>query len=102
MSNYLKLAAETTDQYLTALAEGQDNFLKSISAFTSWVPAGPTTPAFSGLPTMQEVTEANFTFAQKLLKQQQDFTAKLVAATEAAPAYAKNSPAKGRSAASAA
>jgi len=39
-------------------------------------------PAFAtALPTIQEVTEANFAFAQKLLKQQKDFIEKLVAAS---------------------
>jgi hypothetical protein len=84
MSNYSKLATETTDQFLATLAEGQENFLKSLSTFSSWVPASPTAPppAFSGLPTAQEIVEANFTFAQKLLRQQQDFTQRLIAATE--------------------
>ena len=85
MSNYLRLANETTDQYMATLAEGQENFLKSLTAFSAWVPASATAPpaAFSGLPTAQEVTEANFTFAQKLLKQQQDFAQKWIAtATE--------------------
>jgi hypothetical protein len=36
------------------------------------------------LPTPKEVVEANFAFAAKLLKQQKDFTEKLVAATSPA------------------
>ena len=84
MSNYVRLAEETTDQFLATLTEGQENFLKSIAVFSAWTPASPTAPAsaFSGLPTIQEVAEANFAFAQKLLKQQQDFTEKLIAAAE--------------------
>ena len=35
MSSYAKFAADAGDQYLTALAEAQENFLKSIAAFTA-------------------------------------------------------------------
>ena len=35
----------------------------------------------AALPSPKEVVEANFAFAAKLLKQQKDFTEKLVAAT---------------------
>ena len=80
MSNYLKLAAEAGDQYLTALAEGQDQFLKTISTFASWTPAAslPTPPFAADLPTPKEIAEANFAFASKLLKQQKAFAEKLL------------------------
>ena len=84
MSNYVKLSHETTDQYLAAIASGQEHFLKSIAPFTSWLQASPavSAAAHSELPTMQEITEANFGFAQKLLKQQQEFTERLIGASE--------------------
>jgi len=44
MSEYVKLANGAGDQFLTALAEGQEAFLKSVTAFTSFAPA-PLTPA---------------------------------------------------------
>jgi hypothetical protein len=83
MSDYVKLAAGASDQYLAALAETQETFLKSVTAFSSWAPAAPVTaPAFAAeLPTPKEVAEANFAFASKLLKQQKDFTEKFLAAT---------------------
>jgi hypothetical protein len=83
MSEYVKLATGAGDQFLTALAESQETFLKSLNAFSSWAPATPVaTPAFaSELPTPKEVAEANFAFASKLLKQQKDFTEKFLAAT---------------------
>ena len=85
MSDYVKLASGAGDQYLTALAESQEQFLKSIAAFNSWLPKVPTaaaTPAYAvDLPTVKEVVEANFAFATKLLKQQKDFAEKLVAAS---------------------
>ena len=85
MSEYVKLASGAADQYLTALAESQEQFLKSVATFNAWLPKVPTpaaAPAFTAdLPTMKEVMEANFAFASKLLKQQKDFADKLVAAS---------------------
>jgi hypothetical protein len=90
MSNYVKLATDAGDQYLASLAEMQDNFLKTTAAFAArFVPPSPVViaPAFQtpDLPTAQEVTEANFAFAQKLLKQQKSFAEKLLAASAPAP-----------------
>ena len=81
-SNYLKLATDAGDQFLATLAEGQETFLKSLATMSTAPTPAPAIPAFTAaLPTIQEVTEANFSFAQKLLKQQKDFIEKLVAAT---------------------
>ena len=84
MSDYVKRATGVGDQYLTALAESQEQFLKTLTTFSALVPKVPasTVPEFfAGLPTPKEVIEANFVFAAKLLKQQKDFTEKLIAAT---------------------
>ena len=83
MSNYGKLVAETTDQYLAALDAAQQNFLKSFATFSASVPVSPMSsqPAMPGMPTVREVIEASFSFAQKLLNQQQSFMQKLVATT---------------------
>ena len=86
MSDYVKRASGFGDQYLTALAENQEQFLKSLATFSSWVPKVPAAPApefTTELPTAKEIVEANFAFAAKLLKQQKDFTEKFVAATSA-------------------
>jgi hypothetical protein len=82
MSNYAKLAAEAGDQYLTFLAESQEQFLKLVGTTTSWVPAMPavTAPAGLDIPTPKEIAEANFSFATKLVKQQKAFTDKLFSA----------------------
>ena len=82
MSEYLKQATDAGDQYLSALAESQEQFLKTVTAASAWVPKVPTppAPAFAAtLPTAREVVEANFAFAAKLLKQQKEFTDKLFA-----------------------
>jgi hypothetical protein len=79
--NYLKLATDAGDQFLSTLAEGQESFLKSLATLSTPLPP-PAIPAFAAaLPTIQEVTEANFSFAQKVLKQQKEFIDKLVAAS---------------------
>jgi hypothetical protein len=86
MSSYAKLAGEAGDKYLTALGEFQDNFLKSIAVGAERIKAATTaaavTPAFDfPMPTPAEIAEANFAFAQKVLKQQKSFVEKVVAAT---------------------
>jgi hypothetical protein len=86
MSEYVKLATGASDQFLAALAESQETFLKSLSAVSSsWTPVQApvaAVPAFAAdLPTPKEIVEANFAFASKLLKQQKDFTEKFFAAT---------------------
>jgi hypothetical protein len=63
----------------------QENFLKSTAALAErFKPATPVAmpAAFAApdLPTAEEVTEATFAFAQKLLKQQKTFAEKLLAA----------------------
>jgi hypothetical protein len=79
MSNYVKLATDAGDQYLASLAEAQENFLKASAAFT--LPTVDATAALASIPTPQEVVEASFAFAQKLLKQQKTFSEKLFAAS---------------------
>jgi len=89
ISNYMKLATETGDQYLASLAEAQEAFLKASAAYTARfagsIPAFETPAAFAAqFPSAQEVSEASFAFAQKLLKQQKSFTEKLFSAGTAA------------------
>jgi hypothetical protein len=91
MSNYVKLATDAGDQYLTSLSEIQENFLKTTTAMAAKLPPIPSVeapPAFAAaaaaFPTAQEVTEASFAFAQKLLKQQKSFAEKLLAASTVA------------------
>ena len=103
MSNYVKLATEATDSYFAALTETQDSFVKALAPFAAWVPAQPhvAAPGFAELPTMQETIEVSFSFTQKLLKSQQDFMEKLIAASTATAGNgpAKHAHAKARSAA---
>jgi hypothetical protein len=89
MSNYVKLATDAGDQYLSSLAEMQENFLKTTAAlaarFKPPAPiAMPSAFAAPDLPTPAEISEASFAFAQKLLKQQKSFAEKLLSASTSA------------------
>jgi hypothetical protein len=84
MSEYVKFATSAADQYLSAVAEAQDSFLKSMTPFQQMASMSPKMPASSfmpELPTLAEIAEANFEFANKFLKQQKKFTEKFFAAT---------------------
>ena len=84
MSEYAKIAGSAGDQYLAALAESQETFLKSMAPVQEWASSMPKmpTPAFAAdVPTLQEITEANFAFMSKLLKQQKKFFEKLYETT---------------------
>ena len=87
MSNFVKLATEAGDQYLAALAESQEQFLKYAKAFAAWAPtvtpSAATPSAGDFLPTPREVVEANLAFTAKLLKQQKAFSDKLFAEASA-------------------
>jgi hypothetical protein len=81
MSNYVKLAASAGDQFLSAMAQNQESFLKAVSAYSTAVASSApavSAPAFAEFPTPQEISEANFAFATKLLKQQKEFSEKLL------------------------
>ena len=80
MSEYVKYATTAGDQYLASLSEMQEAFVKGMTPFTQMTSTLPKAPAASWmpeLPTMAEITEANFAFANKLLKQQKKFAEKL-------------------------
>jgi hypothetical protein len=83
MSEYTKLVASLGDQYLDALSEMQENVLKAVTPLTDWtssLQAAPVTGFAADFPTPREITEANFAFATKLLKQQKKFADRLFAA----------------------
>lgn len=81
MLNYTKMFADAGDQYLATLGEMQENFLKARTALSAKLPAPPPVenPFASVFPSAQDMTEASFAFAQKLLKQQKSFAEKLLA-----------------------
>lgn len=86
MSDYVKVASEAGDQFLASIAETQDSMLKAMAPYTEWAQtqSNMAPPAFSAdMPTMHEITEAQYAFAAKLLKQQKKFTEKLFSAVSA-------------------
>jgi hypothetical protein len=85
MTTYGKIAADAGDQYLAAMSQAQENFINAIATSMAWAPPAPVATASPDFPTPQEMIGVSFGFAQKLLKQQQDFAEKLVAATETRP-----------------
>jgi hypothetical protein len=87
MSDYVKLASEAGEKYLTAVTEGQESFLKYAAAYSEWASKAPTVPApgyVSEMPTPREIAEASFDFANKLLSQQKAFADKLMASSSPA------------------
>ena len=83
MSEYVKYATTAGDQYLASLSEMQEAFVKGMTPFSQMAtsmpkaPPAPTASWMPELPTMAEITEANFAFANKFLKQQKKFAEKL-------------------------
>ncbi len=97
MSEFAKLATAAGDQYLDAVAEMQENYLKSVAPVMDWMSKLPSMPApafATDLPTPQEMTEANFAFANKWLKQQQKFADRLFATPAPAATSSSTSRAK--------
>ena len=83
MTAYGKIAADAGDQYLATISQAQETFIKAIGMSLAWTPAAPVATALpADFPTPQEMIGVSFGFAQKLLKQQQDFAEKFIAATE--------------------
>lgn len=82
MTDYVKTATEAGDHYLEALAATQEQFLKYVKAMGAWTPAAaPQALAVFGQgsgPSTSDVFEVNFTFAEKLLRQQHTFAERLL------------------------
>lgn len=85
MSDYIAEAKKATEQYLTALAKVQDDFVKAVAEFVKHAPKAPEgfeLPKFDvpavDLPSPREVSDVSFEFAEKLLTQQRTYTDKLI------------------------
>ena len=81
MSNYPHVAAEAGDQYLAMLAQGQDQFIEFVRSSREMMPQMPQMPGMPegfapqmpAMPSARDFADAQFSFATKLLKQQEDF-----------------------------
>lgn len=101
MSEFMKQNAEATEQYLTFLAQTQEQILENTrkAAENFKAPEVPAefaaqveTPAFlKDLPTPRELTEAAFNFTEKLVAQQKSFMERYfdLAETQVADAQAQ-------------
>ena len=67
---YLKVATELGDHYLSAVADAQEQFLKYMKLMVDSVSA-PALLRQGTLPSPSEVLTANYEFAEKLLKTNQ-------------------------------
>jgi hypothetical protein len=100
MSNYATAAAEVGDKYLASLAEGQDRIIEYIRASRDFVPAMMLNEvpksAFTPfrIPTIREMAELQFSFANKLLEQQRKFFLSLYATSPAKRTSGPASPPK--------
>jgi hypothetical protein len=83
MTDYVAEANKAAEQYLTALAKAQDDYVAAVETFVKQIPALPkpavATPAID-LPSAGDVTAVSFDFAEKILAQQRTTTDKLIAA----------------------
>jgi hypothetical protein len=83
MSNYPNAAAEAGDKYLAMLAQGQEQFVEFVRSSRELIPQVPAefaaqaSPAPFAMPSPQDVADAQYQFATKLLKQQETFTRRL-------------------------
>ena len=74
---YLKVATELGDRYVSAVADTQEQFLKYMKLMADSVSA-PALLRPDALPTPSEMLTANFEFAEKLLKTNQAFAERLL------------------------
>ena len=90
MSNYLKIAEENGDRYLSALEKGQENFLQYVTALNQWTPQP--TAAMPGIVALRAFSNFGFEFSEKLLEQQKAFTQSYFAQTSTSATPATKSP----------
>ena len=83
MSSFPAQASEAAEQYLSAVSKVQDASLEAVSTFAANVPDTannvPALPA-NDLPTPEEISAAYFSFTEKLVANQKDYTARFFAA----------------------
>ncbi len=82
-STYLDLLAKFQEQGLDTLKQAQSAYVDTLASTRSMVeklpamPAMPAMPAIEGLPTVEELTELNSAFLDKVIEQQKAFAKQL-------------------------
>jgi hypothetical protein len=113
MSHPQEIGQKVQDQTLDTVRKAQDAVVEAVTAWTETAKPPTTDDVTKQFPTIAEVIDANFDFAQRFLSDQRDFAHRIIAATtpksqaqkakpkaaapkavEAAPAAKKNAPAK--------
>jgi hypothetical protein len=94
MSTVTELTETAQEQTLAAIRQSQRHVVEAVRAWAEAVekavPAVPAVPLSEELPTPQQVVEASFSFAEKLLKAQREFAEQVL---EAAAPMLKPKPA---------
>jgi hypothetical protein len=79
-SSYLDLLAKFQEQGLDTLKQAQSAYVESLTTTRSMVeklPAMPQMPTIEGFPTIEELTELNTEFLDKVVAQQKAFAKQL-------------------------
>ncbi len=86
MSDPQEISQKVKDQTMDTVRKTQDVVLEAVTAWTETANPGPASDVFTKqFPTVAEVIDANFDFAQRILSNQRDFVHRFIAATTPTP-----------------
>jgi hypothetical protein len=81
MSNPQEIGQKVQDQTLDTVRKAQDAVVEAVTAWTETAKT-PTSDDFTKqFPTVAEVIDSNFEFAQRILSNQREFAQRIIAAT---------------------
>jgi hypothetical protein len=82
MSNPQEIGQKVQDQTLDTVRKAQDAVVEAVTAWTETANQAPTSDDFpKQFPTVAEVIDSNFAFAQWILSNQREFAHRIIAAT---------------------
>jgi hypothetical protein len=86
VSNAQEIGQKVQDQTLDTVRKAQDAFVEAVTAWTETASKAPTSADFTKqFPTVAEVIDANFDFAQRILSNQREFAHRIIAAIAPEP-----------------
>jgi hypothetical protein len=81
MSNPQEIGQQVKDQTLDTVRNTQDAIVEAVTAWSENAITGPASHDFTKqFPTIAEVIDANYDFAQRILSNQRDFAHRIIAA----------------------
>jgi hypothetical protein len=90
MSNPQEIGQKVKDQTMGTVRKTQDVVVEAVTAWSENAITGTASDDFTKqFPTIAEVIDANFDFAQRILSNQRDFAHRIIAATTPKPAVPK-------------